>query len=672
MDQRRAHFRTFLFLGVIFFLISFVALYLCGDAIADSLQTDDCLECHGSDEITQWSADDISENTVPSKAHGPYHNVIIPKLSPFVDGEKFTASIHGELSCTDCHTDVTSIPHKRYLASVVCSSCHEEIGTEYRRSMHSLAREEEKIIYAPACSDCHGAHYISSISNPKSPVYYSNLADTCGRCHGNPQFTKKAGISLSGAFALYEKSIHGRAIQEKGLNRAANCVDCHGSHTMLGPENPRSSIFRKNIPATCGKCHYGVYVAYRDSVHGVAAAKGIPDAPVCTDCHGEHEIAPPEEKASYVSPMVIVTKTCPRCHDMKRVVGKFGIRVGRAVSYERSYHGLALKMGNYKVANCASCHGAHGIYPSSDKRSMVYKGNLKITCGKCHPGATSKFSSGSIHGGDGGTGTKVKHIVTSFYIWIIVLTIGFMMFHNFLDYIRKVIIIYRERKRERKYERMNRIERGEHLFLLISFFGLVVTGFALKFSWSFNFLAVGVNEFLRKGLHRIFAVIMTGVCLHHLGYIFFRAEGRQLARDMIPRFADLKDIIHGIRFYLGMEKERPRFDRFSYIEKMEYLALIWGSVVMIVTGLIMWFEGESMRVLPLWGVELATLIHFYEAILATLAIIVWHLYFVFINPDVAPMSLTWINGKISHHHMAIEHPLELERIEAAKKDKREQ
>jgi len=99
------------------------------------------------------------------------------------------------------------------------------------------------------------------------------------------------------------------------------------------------------------------------------------------------------------------------------------------------------------------------------------------------------------------------------------------------------------------------------------------------------------------------------------------------------------------------------------VEKAEYLALVWGTIVMIVTGFMLWFENETLKRIPMWGLDVATLIHYYEAILATLAIFVWHLYYVIINPDFAPMSLTWIDGKISRHHMEHEHPLELEEIE---------
>jgi cytochrome b subunit of formate dehydrogenase len=137
-----------------------------------------------------------------------------------------------------------------------------------------------------------------------------------------------------------------------------------------------------------------------------------------------------------------------------------------------------------------------------------------------------------------------------------------------------------------------------------------------------------------------------------------------LVRDLWPRRADLGDAIGVLAYNLGMRADKPRFGRFSYVEKVEYWALIWGTIVMAVTGLIMWFDNSSMRNLTKHGYEIARLIHFFEAWLATLSILCWHLYFVAFNPDSYPMSLAWLTGTISEEEMEEEHPLELARIKA--------
>jgi cytochrome b subunit of formate dehydrogenase len=156
---------------------------------------------------------------------------------------------------------------------------------------------------------------------------------------------------------------------------------------------------------------------------------------------------------------------------------------------------------------------------------------------------------------------------------------------------------------------------------------------------------------------------MTATCFYHMYYAIFTARGRDHLVRMIPKMRDARDVVGMMRYYAGLDAHRPKFGRFGYVEKAEYLALVWGSIVMAVTGFLLWFQDAALKHLPMWALDVATIVHYYEAILATLAIIVWHLYYVIINPDFAPMSLTWIDGKLSRHQMEHEHPLELKEIE---------
>jgi cytochrome b subunit of formate dehydrogenase len=116
------------------------------------------------------------------------------------------------------------------------------------------------------------------------------------------------------------------------------------------------------------------------------------------------------------------------------------------------------------------------------------------------------------------------------------------------------------------------------------------------------------------------------------------------------------------KFNLGLSKIKPKLGRFSYIEKAEYWALVWGTIVMTVTGLIMWFDNTFIGLFTKLGWDIARTIHYYEAWLAFLAIVIWHFYFVIFNPDVYPMNIAWLKGNISEEEMAEEHPAELEEI----------
>ena len=634
---------------------------------AFALDNGQCLDCHGDRGILGWSPAEKAANVTPGGAkEAPHVAGNFPGMSLYVDPGLYKQSVHADVSCTDCHADVKGVPHSARLKRADCSGCHSEVAATYAKSRHVLTFGKKPIADAPACVDCHGAHAVPKSSVSTSPVYFRNVAATCTRCHGDKTVTGNRNIAIPGAAKLYQQSIHNRAIVEMGLNKSASCIDCHGAHNMKGRRDPASSINKTNLPATCGRCHFGVYALYKESVHGTALARGVPDAPGCADCHGEHDIRAVSDPSSPVSSAAISQKTCPSCHAAEKLAARYGVSVDKVRGYEQSYHGLSARLGDKTVANCASCHGDHAIYPSSDPRSTIYPKNLPVTCGKCHPGATANFASGNIHVGPGGAGGKIKAWVERIYIWLIAVVIGGMIVHNGFDYFRKMQAIYRKRRewRQPAYERLNRSERTQHTLTLLTFFTLVTTGFALKFKWSIPLISDEVNVALRGWGHRVAAVLMIATSIYHVFYALFTERGRGQLERMLPRWKDAEDVAGTIRYFLGLADRKPKFDRFSYVEKAEYLALVWGTVVMVVTGLLLWFQNEALKHLPMWGLDVVTLVHYYEAILATLAIIVWHLYYVFVNPDFAPMSFTWIDGKLSRHDMEHEHAIELEEIDA--------
>ncbi|MBE0558192.1 MAG: hypothetical protein IH628_13250, partial [Proteobacteria bacterium] len=145
-------------------------------------------------------------------------------------------------------------------------------------------------------------------------------------------------------------------------------------------------------------------------------------------------------------------------------------------------------------------------------------------------------------------------------------------------------------------------------------------------------------------------------------YVLFTQRGKQLIRDLLPRPQDIRDAFGMLRFNLGLSAVKPKLGRFSYIEKAEYWALIWGTIVMAATGAILWFDNTFLGLLTKLGWDVARYVHFYEAWLATLSIIVWHFYFVLLNPEIYPMNTAWISGTLSEAEMREEHPLELEEI----------
>jgi len=176
------------------------------------------------------------------------------------------------------------------------------------------------------------------------------------------------------------------------------------------------------------------------------------------------------------------------------------------------------------------------------------------------------------------------------------------------------------------------------------------------------------DAFNYRGLfHRIAAVAMILVSLYHVYYIIFTERGKQLFKDLLPKFKDFQDAFAVAKYNLGISDVKPKLDRFSYVEKAEYWALIWGTLLMTLTGFILWFDNTFIGLFTKLGLDIANTIHYYEAWLAFLAIFVWHLYFVIFNPDVYPLNLACIKGTISEEEMAEDHYLEMERIIKKKK-----
>jgi cytochrome b subunit of formate dehydrogenase len=457
---------------------------------------------------------------------------------------------------------------------------------------------------------------------------------------------------------------------------------------MSHQADPSSRLSKMHIPGTCAKCHAAVAESYAGSIHAEAVRKGQTDAPVCTDCHGEHDILLHTDPRSPVAAGNVSARVCSPCHSSVALTEKYGIASDRFQTFADSYHGLAIRGGSIAAANCASCHGAHDIRPSSDPASSVNPANLKATCGQCHPGANQRFAEGQVHVRLSEEDEPLLYWIATAYITLIIVVVGGMFAHNLGDFIRKTIRRLRIRSGEyaaeptdhTRYLRMSLNERLQHAALGLSFIVLVITGFMLRYPeawWVIRIRGLSDRVFELRGiLHRIAGVLMVGASLWHVGYLAGTIRGRRLVRDLVPGARDVIDGLVGFGHNLGLTSKRPMFGRFGYVEKSEYWALVWGTIVMAVTGVIMWFEDPAIRLLGKLGWDVARTIHFYEAWLAALAILVWHIYYVIFNPDVYPMSTAFLTGKITESEMAEEHPLELAEIkreqDAAARQREEQ
>ncbi len=564
------------------------------------------------------------------------------------------AAAHGGLACADCHGGIKELPHADKLPRVDCTACHEATARDYAASVHGVA-SANGTRDAATCASCHGpAHAILPASDPQSRVAKRNLARTCGACHADPDFLGRHAIPFARPVEAYERSIHGRAVA--GGNVAApSCSDCHGSHTIAAARDAASTINHWRVPETCGRCHAEIRKTYAGSVHGQASAHGVRDAPVCTDCHGEHTILAPSEPGSLVNPARVSSATCGRCHGDERLAARYNLPRDKVPAFQDSFHGLALRAGSQTVANCASCHGVHDILPARDPRSTVHPANVARTCGACHPGAGRRFAVGPVHvrAATASEPLPVRWIRLA-YLVLIPLTVAFMLVHNGADFVAKLRRGARHAASGEEVERMNRRFRVAHALVVASFPVLVVTGFALKYpdaGWSAPLLAFEGRLAFRGLVHRIAGVVLIAAMAYHVVHLARVPRDRRILRLLLPRLQDLKDLWSMLRANLTGRGPRPTFGVFSYAEKLEYWAFVWGTAVMAGSGLVLWFENWSLRNLPKWAIDAATAVHWYEAILATLAIVVWHFYMVIFDPDVYPMDRAWLTGRVSAEHL---------------------
>jgi cytochrome b subunit of formate dehydrogenase len=564
---------------------------------------------------------------------------------PHIDGALFGASVHADNQCISCHSDITEAEHDTPLKKVNCSECHDLESEVYLQSSHGQALLQGRDT-AATCKDCHGdAHHIVYSKNPASPINRANISQTCARCHGNVEEMKKFNLHQLAPIDSYEHSVHGQANMKDG-STAATCTDCHGSHNLLRSTDPKSKLYWQNIPGTCGKCHENIAQTYSRSVHGVAVTEGIKDAPTCTDCHGEHEIAAVASTESKVS-SAHISETCASCHAAERIITKYRLPKFAVETYMESYHGLSMRLGSVTAANCSSCHGKHDILPSSDPRSSIHPDNLQKTCSVCHAGVTELVAQGQIHSGTRpGMEKSASSVVRNIYIILFMVVLGGMLFHNALDLFHKLREHFEKlRKSGETVHRMTLNERIQHAILATTFIILGYTGFALVNPdawWARPF--VGQTYDFRGMGHRLMAVIFIALSVYHLIYITCTKRGRWQIRQLAPRWSDVVHVCQMFGFYVGIRKDRARFEHYSYIEKAEYWALVWGSVVMVLTGALLTYEEWTLAHFPKWFFDVCIAIHYYEAILACAAIVIWHFYFVMFDPEEYPVKWTAFSG----------------------------
>ena len=564
--------------------------------------------------------------------------------------EEFKGSVHeglfeaGEMSCLSCHST-----HKNEKEAMEfdagCGACHKDVEEIYRRSVHRLGRLRGDTA-AATCGDCHKGHHVLAAADTTSGTNPRNIPPMCGSCHGENAVITSDFVRLPISLPNYLASVHGKGWKEG--KRTAVCTDCHGTHDLQNAQHGESSINRFRLADTCAKCHGEVAAEYHRSIHGIALALGLEDSPTCTSCHDEHLIRQHDDPEARVGAEHRARELCGDCHTDRALIAKYGIPAGVVESYLDTYHGWAIARGSGIVASCTDCHNVHEIRARQDPASSIHPANVTETCGRCHPKSNPTFAQSYSHAG--ALKARGYHgIAKLVYLFLIGIVLGGMALHNFIVARYEMAKYLRHREAEPYVVRWSSAERMQHLVLLSSFIALAITGFALRFptAWWVDLVGLGGRETVRANLHRSFAVILTVVSVYHIVWVLVARRGRFALRSMAPRGSDLVEALQNMAFHLGWRKERPAFGAYDYTQKAEYWALVWGTWVMALTGFILWIPTLATNWLPAWTVRVAEVVHFYEAILAVSAIVIWHFFYVIFMPSEYPMSTIWLNGRMS-------------------------
>lgn len=665
---------------------AFLALVLGATAspVRSQTTTQDCLDCHDDATMTSEKGRPIS---IVAKAfhagpHGeqdcvdchsaPGNYEDVPHYKSYTpvnctschDDVKtaFAGSIHaglfesGKMSCTSCHT-IHARGNGHFEPLYACGNCHEKAEADYRTSVHRAGRQQDG--GAATCGSCHGSHHIVAVADSTSPVNPRNVPRTCGGCHAREAPVTKDFVRLPVVVPAYLASVHGEGWKEG--KRTAVCTDCHGTHDSRLSSDPTSHINRVNVATTCGHCHEQIAAQYKQSIHGKAVAVGITDSPTCIDCHSEHLIKRHQDPTASISPEHRARELCGDCHTNPELTSKYGIKPGMVESYLDSYHGWAMSRGSDLVATCTDCHTVHEIRSPADPLSSINPANVVHTCARCHPDASQTFASSYTHQASlqaRGPNAFVKRL----YLWLIAVVLGGMGLHNALIARHEMKKHFSHVRSEPYVKRWRRAETVQHMVLFLSFTGLALTGFALRFptAWWVKLIGLGGHESLRGNLHRSFGVLLILTGLYHTIWILATRRGRVSLREMAPALHDVRQAGENMAFHIGRRRTRPAFRTFDYTQKAEYWALVWGTWVMAFTGLVLWFPTVATSHSPAWIVRVSETVHFYEAILAVSAIFIWHFFFVMLLPVVYPMSTTWIDGRMPVHEWEEFHAGEFE------------
>jgi cytochrome b subunit of formate dehydrogenase len=599
-----AAFRT----RVAFAAISALALF-AAPAPAPAADPENCLLCHQFRGLARYEPE--SDRVRAFFVDPDYHAALL--------------GAHARLACTDCHarSEVSVVPHEPVRKVDCTQTCHlgDDRGGERRFSHANIADV--------LASSAHSLDVLAGLNFQGGPLLEPDQS-TCLYCHDEPLFRNPAGLMppLNGLGA-------------RGLSR---CDSCHKTQVPVDVDYYLRHIASRLQPA-------------RTNLEG---------AQVCAVCHSDP----------------VVRKD----HDLPDSVA----------SYVRSFHGKAALLGDEATAGCVSCHAAgdsdvHFMLGRTDVRSPVHPTKVGDSCStiECHPGASPGLSDASMHLNLPTAQGTLEFAVAAFFIVLTVLTFGPSALFALLG-MTQIVLARREHedarlhalaeklmKDERGRKRLTRftpIQRVQHWGLAILFTILAITGFPLKFSetdWARWVVGLCGGLGNARQLHHWSGIILVIGLIGHLVYVGMIVWRKAVAsgygvgpaallrslfnQPMWITFADLRQMWHAVQYYFYLRKDRPAYGRFNLKEKFEYIGVFWGTVLLGVTGILLWGETIATNLISGRFLNVFAIAHTYEAFLAIIHVGILHIYNVMLSPHVFPMSMATLTGTTPMHELVEEH-----------------
>ena len=540
-----------------------------------------------------------------------------------VDENLYNRGPHARVSCRGCHADIDKIPHSDAKPVDCLRSCHIEEPTREIIFTHS------------GVQTALGGSVHASTDPNGAPRDFAEDFPRCKDCHDMPLFRP---------VSIFKKMSAG--VSEGAVSR---CTLCHTDENFV-------RYFYSHVTTRLHKA--------RDPREVVS---------MCATCHADTAFA--------------------RRHGLPDVVS----------SYLETYHGKAVLLGSTLAPDCLDCHAqrgsVHQMHARTDPQSSVHRANLPATCRMkdCHATATPALASFDVHADRNPRTHPLEFAVALFFVFA---TLGILLpilTLNVLGLVRELFpsaeaeeeiehltsLAERKAAREGGILRFTGAQRVQHVFLVVVFVVLCLTGFPMKFpnaSWAPVLYDLFGGIHAAPIVHRVAGVsLLTGFAVHVLLILrnvrrSLKREGRRglrvwvraiLALPMFPRRRDLSDLTTMAKYVLFLSPRRPNYDRFSWKEKLEYLGLFWGIPLLGVTGILLWAESLSSHILPGWALNVAYLAHTYESLLAVAHITLVHIPGILGRPGLSPLSGMVLNGRISPRVLAEEHGDELRDFDAA-------